>query len=79
MQELSKRYKELRKEAEQWLKDNGPSGILGPFPNRSCWNCNPAHERLKEADYPIDCFKCGHIYFHGERITDDIKEVNDGC
>jgi hypothetical protein len=70
MQELSKRCKELQKEAELWIKKNGSCGILGPFPNRSCWNCNEAHEHLKTVDYPISCFDCGHIYFHGERLTE---------
>ena len=74
MQKLSDKVNELRVEAEKWVKDNGSSGLFGPFPNRSCWNCNSAHERLKDADYPIECFNCGHIYFRGERITETEEE-----
>lgn len=70
-QEVIKNYVEtLRKEAEAWLEKNGPSGIMGQFPNRSCWNCNGSHEHLKKADFPIDCFECGHIYFKGVRLTE---------
>jgi hypothetical protein len=54
----------------EWLKKNGPSGIISAFPNRSCWNCNGAHEFLKKVDYPFDCFECGNIYFKGIKITE---------
>jgi PHP family Zn ribbon phosphoesterase len=36
---------------------------------RSCWNCNLAHEHLKQAEYPIRCFDCGHWYYKGVDIT----------
>lgn len=76
-QELSTRFEELRKECDEWVKVNGPSGLLGPFPTRSCWNCNGAHEHLRRADYPIQCYDCGHIYFKGERISDDDDGSSD--
>ena len=38
---------------------------------RSCWNCNPAHEHLKDAEYVINCFSCGHYFFEGEDVTED--------
>jgi PHP family Zn ribbon phosphoesterase len=62
---------ELIKEVEQWIKDNPNSGLFGNIPNRSCWNCNPAHERLKNVDYPIQCFDCGHIFYKGVQLTTD--------
>lgn len=65
---------QLRKEAEQWIDEHGPSGIMGPFPNRSCWHCNIAHEHLKDADYPIQCFACGHVYFKGVQLTETDEE-----
>jgi len=37
---------------------------------RSCWNCNPAHEGLKDANYVIACFECGHYFYKGEDITE---------
>jgi len=62
----------LRQEAEEWAKANGPSGLLGLFPTRSCWNCNPAHEWMKrDTETPYECFSCGHIYFKGVRLTED--------
>jgi len=68
---MTEEVKRLRAEAEQWMKEHGPSGIFGPCPSRSCWNCNPAHEGLKNADYPIECFECGHTYFRGVRLTEN--------
>jgi hypothetical protein len=62
----------LREEAKQWVEDNGPSGLLGVFPTRSCWNCNPAHEWMKtDMETPYECFECGHTYFKGERLTEE--------
>lgn len=62
----------LRREAEEWIEVNGPSGLLGPFPNRSCWHCNSAHEWMKtDMDTPYECFSCGHIYFKGIRLTEE--------
>lgn len=37
---------------------------------RSCWNCNAAHEYMKEWDTVISCFECGHWYFMGVDITE---------
>lgn len=37
---------------------------------RSCWNCNPAHEHLKESPFVINCIECGHWYYKGEDITE---------
>lgn len=60
----------LREEVREWVKVNGPSGIMGPIPNRSCWNCNPGHEHLKKVEYPIQCFDCGHTFFKGIDLTE---------
>lgn len=65
---------ELRREAEEWVEENGSSGLVGPFPNRSCWNCNGAHEHLKEADFPIHCLWCGHIFYKGVRLTEEEED-----
>lgn len=62
---------ELRNEVRNWIKGNPNAGIFGPIPNRSCWNCNGAHEYLKLVDYPIDCFECDQIYYKGINITKD--------
>jgi len=37
---------------------------------RSCWNCNPAHEYLKNSTL-LCCFDCGHWYYKGLDITED--------
>jgi hypothetical protein len=37
---------------------------------RSCWDCNPAHEHLKEVDYVITCFDCGRFFYKGIDITE---------
>jgi hypothetical protein len=51
---------EARKEAESKLDQRAM---------RSCWNCNPAHEHLKEAEYPFVCFECGNWFYKGFNIT----------
>jgi len=66
--------KQLRIEVEQWIKENPNSGLYGDIPNRSCWDCNEAHEHLKNADYPIQCFECGHIYYKGIKLTSDLDD-----
>ena len=73
---LREKAEQAQAEAEQWVEDNGPSGLFGPFPSRSCWICNPAHEGLKQADYPIHCFECGHKYFRGVRLTEGTGKEN---
>lgn len=40
------------------------------FALRSCWECNPAHEHLKQADHLICCFECGRYWYKGVCITD---------
>lgn len=52
----------LRIEAEKAFRD-------GNYAFRSCWECNEAHEHLKEADYLIECFGCGKYFFKGVDIT----------
>jgi hypothetical protein len=41
---------------------------------RSCWECNSAHEHLKEVEYLIWCFECGKLYLKGEEITELEEE-----
>jgi len=54
----------LRDEASNWL-ETAPIGL--PF--RSCWECNGAHEYLRDADYPFACFACGRYLYKGQDIT----------
>jgi len=35
---------------------------------RSCWNCNSAHEHLKNEKYLIYCFACGRFYLNGNEL-----------
>lgn len=61
----------LREEACQWAKDhpNAPT-IVGAFPCRSCWKCNPSHEWMKtDMETPYYCIWCDRIYFKGQDIT----------
>lgn len=55
------------KEFEERKKDGEP--VM-----RSCWECNPAHEHLKERDYLIWCFLCGKLYFKGEELKELEEE-----
>ena len=49
----------------------------GTWQLRSCWNCNPAHEHLKDYGL-INCFDCGRWYYMGIDITEDeTKEDGD--
>lgn len=59
------KIEKTRKEATEILKKDKTS-----FAWRSCWNCNGAHEHLKECDYVINCFNCGHWYYKGIDITE---------
>lgn len=60
---LTKDENRLLEKATRMVKDTD-------FAFRSCWNCNPAHEHLKQADYLISCFECGCYYYKGICITD---------
>lgn len=66
------KIEKLRTEAEAWVKKHGPSGIIGLFPSRTCWHCNTAHAWMKkDKETPYQCFECGHVYFKGERLTEE--------
>ena len=67
--QITEQIKQLRIEVEKWIIENPNLGLYGDIPNRSCWNCNLAHERLKNADYPIQCYECGHVYYKGVQLT----------
>ena len=44
---------------------------------RSCWQCNDAHEHLKQADYVVFCVMgCGRLYWKGVEIH---RTEFDGC
>jgi hypothetical protein len=57
---------QLRREAKKLLKEDDLNLRI-----RSCWNCNLAHEYLKEADYVINCYQCGDWYYKGVNITEN--------
>lgn len=56
---------QLRREAMDLLADDPDACAL-----RSCWDCNGAHEHLKQADYVINCFGCGRWLYKGQDVTD---------
>jgi ribosomal protein S27E len=51
--------------AKKCLEDND-----GNFAIRSCWNCNNAHEHLKNSGCLINCFSCGKWFYKGVDITE---------
>jgi len=56
---------EARAAARIYMQHNNP--VI-----RSCWNCNLAHEHLKNAEYPFMCaMGCGHWFYKGVDITKD--------
>lgn len=62
----------LRAEAKKLIKKD-----IENLAMRSCWNCNGAHEHLKEADYVIVCaMGCGHYYYKGVDITEPTPTKN---
>ena len=58
----------LQEEALEWLKANPNKGLFGAWIIRSCWDCNMAHNHLKNADYPFECYDCGNIFFKGTAL-----------
>lgn len=60
-----KELTKLRTEAKKLIAKN-----IDNLAMRSCWDCNGAHEHLKEVDYVIICtMGCGHYYYKGVDIT----------
>ena len=41
------------------------------FSMRSCWECNPAHEHLKNVGGLFTCFECGRWYMNGDYFTNE--------
>lgn len=37
----------------------------GEFSMRTCWECNPSHEHLKEVGGLFTCIDCGRWYMNG--------------
>lgn len=56
--------KEARKKAKEILKKDPTNYII-----RSCWECNNAHEHLKDAEL-LNCLWCGNWYYKGIKITE---------
>ena len=59
---------EARKEAEKRFEQRAM---------RSCWNCNPSHEHLKNAEYPFVCFECGNWFYKGFNITVENNPIKE--
>lgn len=68
---------ELEKLRAEAKKKMGPNGT--DFVMRSCWECNPAHEYLKNSKEVIGCYECGHWFYKGVDITvaDEGEENGD--
>lgn len=54
--------------ANRWISNPANTPLM-----RSCWDCEPAHQHLRQADYVFFCAQCGHWFFQGQDIT--RKEV----
>jgi hypothetical protein len=60
-----------REAATKLYEEHGTSIIQ----MRSCWNCNEAHEHLKDPDAGvISCFVCGHFFYDGQDITEEADD-----
>ena len=43
---------------------------------RSCWNCNGAHEHLKQATYVVWCVAgCGNYYYKGIQLNEEESAI----
>lgn len=59
-------YKALTKFPVREIKQSEPPPMKpGTYGIRSCWECNPAHEHLKQAEYIVACPWCGKAYLKG--------------
>jgi len=63
-----KEIEKLRKEVIAFNNEHP-----GEYAMRSCWNCNGAHEHLKDLDIPLMCFDCGHWYLRGVDLMEPEK------
>lgn len=77
-QSIMSKEEQRRKEASILLDESVKNMWM-----RSCWNCNPAHEHLKNSELVIRCFDCGHWFYRGVDITiitdtPNNNEVQDG-
>ena len=52
-------------EARKRAQEDNPTVTM-----RSCWNCNPSHEHLKNSDCVIMCLECGEFYYLGVKISE---------
>lgn len=44
------------------------------FAIRTCWNCNAAHEHLRDPDWTeqmLVCIGCNRVFYRGLDITED--------
>lgn len=66
---MGERDKDIFKNLAIDYLDAGNDPVL-----RSCWNCNPSHEHLKNVDYVIYCFACNNYFFKGHLIPVEETE-----
>ena len=48
-----------------------------PDAMRSCWECNPGHEGLKQAEGLFVCFECGRLFQDGKFITSETDKEHE--
>lgn len=41
------------------------------FAMRTCWECNPAHEHLKDVGGLFTCIDCARWFMNGDYFTND--------
>ena len=58
------------KEKNVYIRDDGEPAF------RSCWECNPAHEHLRDTDFLHLCFSCGRYWIHG-RFLDSFDNEDE--
>lgn len=58
-----------RKKATEILEKDSSNFAL-----RSCWECNGAHEHLKNCAIPLNCFECGKWFFKGIEISEQDEK-----
>lgn len=52
------------KSFDTYMMDEGEPAL------RSCWECNGAHEHLKDTDFLHVCFSCGRYWIHGHFLDE---------
>jgi len=58
------------KEFDTYIRDEGEPAL------RSCWECNSAHEHLKDTPFLHSCFICDRMWIHG-RYLDEFESAEE--